>query len=49
MRERDARDASRAVAPLKPADGAFMLDTTGMTVNQAVEMVLHRYRLAIGM
>jgi cytidylate kinase len=48
MRERDARDATRAVAPLRPADDAFMLDTTGMTVTRAVDMVLHRYRLAVG-
>ena len=28
MRERDARDRSRAIAPLVPADDAFVLDTT---------------------
>ena len=28
MRERDARDRSRAIAPLVPADDAYVLDTT---------------------
>lgn len=41
--ERDARDSNRAVAPLKPAEGAYMLDTSDMTVDQAVNQVLHWY------
>lgn len=28
MRERDERDASRSVAPMKPADDAFVIDTS---------------------
>jgi cytidylate kinase len=28
MRERDARDSSRSIAPLVPADDAFIMDTT---------------------
>lgn len=43
LRERDARDSNRAVAPLKPAEGAYLLDTSNMTVDQAVEQVLHWY------
>ncbi|HEX2605495.1 MAG TPA: (d)CMP kinase [Oxalicibacterium sp.] len=43
LNERDARDASRAVAPLKPAEGAYLLDTSNLTVNQAVEQVLGWY------
>lgn len=35
MQERDARDASRSVAPAKPADDAVILDTTEMTADQA--------------
>jgi CMP/dCMP kinase len=35
MRERDARDQSRAVAPLVPADDAFVLDTTGRDADAA--------------
>ena len=35
MKERDARDASRSVAPAKPAQDAVILDTTDMTADQA--------------
>ena len=44
IRERDARDASRAAAPLKPAADAVTLDTTDMTIAAAVAFVLDRYR-----
>lgn len=43
LNERDARDANRAVAPLKPAEGAYLLDTSNLTVHQAVEQVLGWY------
>ena len=33
---RDARDSARASAPLKPAEDALLLDTSGMSVDQAV-------------
>lgn len=46
LRERDARDSSRAVAPLKPAEGAYLLDTSDMSVDQAVEQVLDWYAAA---
>ncbi|AND68577.1 cytidylate kinase [Dyella thiooxydans] len=36
---RDARDASRAVAPLKPADDAVLVDTTGMPIDEVVAKV----------
>lgn len=36
LAERDRRDASRATAPLKPADDAVLLDTTEMTIDAAV-------------
>ena len=42
--ERDARDGARAVAPLKPAPDAFILDTTGMSIEDAVDCVVKRYR-----
>ena len=38
--ERDRRDASRAVAPLKPAPDAVQIDTTGVGIDQVVERVL---------
>lgn len=37
--ERDARDASREVAPLKPADDAHVIDTTGESVAASLERV----------
>ena len=37
---RDARDASRAVAPLRPADDAVSIDTTGQGIAAVVEQVL---------
>ncbi|GGA01563.1 (d)CMP kinase [Dyella caseinilytica] len=37
---RDTRDASRAVAPLKPAADALLVDTTGMGIEDVVAKVL---------
>ena len=37
---RDARDANRAVAPLRPADDAVRIDTTGLGIDVVVERVL---------
>ena len=44
IRERDARDASRPVAPLVPAPDAVVLDTTVMSIEDAVGFVVRRYR-----
>ena len=33
---RDARDSERAAAPMKPAEGALILDTSEMTIDEAV-------------
>ena len=44
LTDRDARDTQRAVAPLKPAQGAHLLDTSNMTIEQAVDQVLGWYR-----
>jgi cytidylate kinase len=37
---RDARDASRAVAPLRPAEDAVTIDTTGVAIDEVVTRVL---------
>ena len=37
---RDARDANRSVAPLRPADDAVRLDTTGLSIEDVVARVL---------
>jgi cytidylate kinase len=44
MRARDARDTGRAVAPLKAAPDALLLDTTAMDIESAVQAVLAHYR-----
>nr|WP_314539946.1 (d)CMP kinase [uncultured Massilia sp.] len=44
LQSRDARDTQRAVAPLVPAEGAHILDTSAMTADAAVEQVLTWYR-----
>jgi cytidylate kinase len=38
--ERDRRDANRAVAPLRPADDAVIVDSTAMTIDAVVARVL---------
>lgn len=40
LRRRDQFDSSRAVAPLRPADDAIIVDTTPLTVDQVVERAL---------
>ena len=46
IRIRDASDAERAAAPLKPAADAAILDTTDLTIDAAVAFVLQRFRRA---
>jgi 3-phosphoshikimate 1-carboxyvinyltransferase len=48
LRERDARDASRSVAPLKQSPGARQLDTTEMSAAQAAARIVGWYRGANG-
>jgi CMP/dCMP kinase len=38
--ERDLRDTTRAVAPLKPAPDAHVIDSTGLGIEQVVDRVL---------
>ena len=40
LEARDARDSSRSVAPLKPAQDAFQLDNSYQTVEESVDQVL---------
>ena len=47
IRERDARDAGRRAAPLKPADDAVLLDTTHLKIDEAVDRVLALYRAGL--
>lgn len=45
LQARDERDTHRTVAPLVPAEGAYILDTSDMSVDEAVEQVLHWHAL----
>ena len=45
--ERDARDENRAVAPLKPAADAILVDTTEMTIAQVVELLMEKITAVI--
>jgi len=38
--ERDERDRNRTVAPLVPADDALIIDSTGLSVEKVLDMVL---------
>jgi len=40
MKERDERDTNRSVAPLKPAEDAFILDTSDLNADQAFSAAL---------
>jgi len=40
IRERDRRDAGRATAPLRPADDAVVIDSTGVSADAVTERVL---------
>ena len=40
LKQRDARDSGRAVAPLKPAYDAFLLDTSALDADQALAAAL---------
>jgi 3-phosphoshikimate 1-carboxyvinyltransferase len=45
IKARDERDTQRSVAPLQQAQGASLLDTTPLNIEQAVQEVLSRYRV----
>ena len=44
MKQRDYNDSHRAIAPLKPADDAILLDTSGNTLEQSVALVTQTIR-----
>jgi cytidylate kinase len=48
LEERDKRDAARAVAPLKPATDAVSLDSSALTIDEVVGLVLEKYRARTG-
>jgi cytidylate kinase len=44
QQERDERDSGRAVAPLRPADDAVLLDSTGLSPEQVAERMEQEVR-----
>lgn len=44
IRERDERDSNRAVAPLKPADDALIIDSTHLSVEEVCQQVLEQLK-----
>jgi cytidylate kinase len=48
LAERDERDANRAVAPLRPAEDAVILDCTELSINEVFDQVLSLVRERIG-
>lgn len=44
IEERDHRDSTRAAAPLKKADDAVVVDTTALTIEQVVEVIVEHAR-----
>lgn len=40
LRRRDAQDASRAAAPLRPADDAVLVDSSGLTVEEVCARIV---------
>ena len=44
IKERDARDRGRAVAPLKPAADALVIDSTSMSIDGVFEQVMSEAR-----
>lgn len=46
MKDRDARDSSRSVAPLKPAEDAVILDTSALDADQAFATALREIQRA---
>jgi cytidylate kinase len=48
LKERDARDRNREDSPLKPADDAVILDSTGLTLDEVLEKAESIVRAHLG-
>lgn len=42
IRQRDERDSNREVSPLVKAEDAILIDTTSLSIDQVVELILHK-------
>lgn len=45
LQRRDSADSTRAVAPLRMAEGAFLLDSSDLSLAQVVERILEHHRI----
>lgn len=48
MAHRDHRDSTRAASPLRQPPAALVVDTTKLTFDEQVEVIVHRVREAMG-
>jgi cytidylate kinase len=48
LEERDRRDVTRAVAPLKPAADAVQIDSSTLAIDQVVDLIVKQYREKTG-
>jgi len=48
LKQRDLIDSNRAISPLKKADDAIELDTTNLTIEQQVEIVVALWKKVVG-
>ncbi len=48
MQDRDARDSGRAVAPLKAAEDALTIETTGLTPDEVFDLALSHIAARVG-
>lgn len=46
IRKRDRYDSSREASPLRPADDAHVLDTTGLSIDEVVDQIVDLIRVA---
>jgi 3-phosphoshikimate 1-carboxyvinyltransferase len=44
LEARDARDKNRSASPLVPAEGAFMLDNSALSIEASVDLVLEAWQ-----
>ena len=44
LKRRDRLDSSRTISPLQKADGAVEIDTTAMTMNEQVDLIVENVR-----
>lgn len=44
LSERDQRDSTRDIAPLKKVPGAWILDTSGMTIDQVANVIVDKVK-----